>query len=109
MIQAAAAAPAEARRRNRRWSTRLSLFRYATRSAVEFLQEMLVLRRSRRIGERRMQYLVAHAHFGELDADRLGVEHRRPGRLLEIDWIDDVRNDLAAKRDDAFGALVADQ
>jgi len=43
-----------------------------------------------RIGQRALGHPEGDAHFGKADADRLGVEHLRAGRLGEIVGIDHV-------------------
>src|SRR5437762_12993715 len=56
-------------------------------SAVD---EILVVQLGVRIGERALGPPERHAHLGEADADRLGVEHLHAGRLGEVVGVDHV-------------------
>src|SRR5262245_10565211 len=62
-----------------------------------------------RIGQRALGHAEAHAHLGEADADRLGIEHLRAGRFRQIVGIDHVGDERSAERDDDLGAGLGDQ
>src|SRR5262249_29440940 len=62
------------------------------------LHEILVAQLRLWIGERALGHAEGHAHLCEADADRLGVEHLRAGRLGKIVGIDHVGNERAAER-----------
>src|SRR5260370_19461195 len=79
------------------------------RSCWSLVDEILVAQFRPRIGQRALGHAEGDAHFGKADADRLGVEHLRAGRLGEIVGIDHVGDERAAERQDDLGAGIVDE
>src|SRR5882757_9794951 len=77
--------------------------------AVRLLQKVFMRCRAGRITERAMNQAEPYAHLCELNSDGLRVQDRGAGRFLELERINDVRDELAAQRNNAFCALVSDQ
>ena len=73
------------------------------------VDQVLVFQFRARIGQRTLGHAQGHAHLGEANADRLGVENLDAGRASQVARIDYIGNQGAAKRHDDFRAGVINE